>query len=229
MGESACQEGTTLMCGGRTLSVAIVDDHPVAREGFVASLRRLAPEIVRVHSARSVPPLLTVCDIDVVVLDLDLGPDAVTAPEQNVLALVRRGYKVLIYTQETRPAVLAACINAGALGLISKGEPMSSLVEGIRTVARGEPVLNCDWAAAVRLEDQRMPRLAPREREALALYASGLPLKSVATRMDVSSETVKEYLSRIRRKYSLAGREAHTRTELYQRAVEDRLVAPPGN
>ena len=41
--------------------------------------------------------------------------------------------------------------------------------------------------------------LAPREIEAIQLYAVGLPLKSVARRMGVSQETIREYLLRVRR------------------------------
>jgi DNA-binding CsgD family transcriptional regulator len=46
-------------------------------------------------------------------------------------------------------------------------------------------------------------------------------MKSVAKLMAISEETVKQYLGRVRRKYSLAGRAAPTKLELYHRAVED--------
>jgi len=59
------------------------------------------------------------------------------------------------------------------------------------------------------------------------MYASGLPMKSVARRMGISPETVKDYLMRVRRRYEEVGRPAATKTELYFRAVEDGLVDPP--
>lgn len=69
--------------------------------------------------------------------------------------------------------------------------------------------------------------MAPREAEAVRLYAAGLPLKSVARRMALSQETVKEYLLRARRKYAAAGRPAQTKTDLYRRAVEDGYLDAP--
>ena len=77
-------------------------------------------------------------------------------------------------------------------------------------------------------DDWPVPELAPRESEALGLYATGLPLKSVARRMHLSEDTVKEYLDRVRRKYTRAGRPAYTKVDLYQRAVEDGYLPPPG-
>jgi DNA-binding CsgD family transcriptional regulator len=63
--------------------------------------------------------------------------------------------------------------------------------------------------------------LSPQELRALALYVSGLPLKSVARQMGVQYETAKSYLDRVRAKYAQVGREARTKVELRNRAVED--------
>ena len=79
----------------------------------------------------------------------------------------------------------------------------------------------------LRSDAAAIPSLAPREAEALRMYASGLPMKSVARRMGISPETVKDYLMRVRRRYDEVGRPAATKTELYVRAMEDGLVNPP--
>ena len=81
------------------------------------------------------------------------------------------------------------------------------------------------WAEAIR--SGIGPELAPRETEAITLYAAGLPLKSVATRMGLSQETVKQYLNRCRAKYAAVGRPAQTKTELYRRAIEDGYLEAP--
>jgi two-component system nitrate/nitrite response regulator NarL len=54
-----------------------------------------------------------------------------------------------------------------------------------------------------------------------------MPLKSVARKMAISEQTVKQYLGRVREKYALAGRAAPTKLELYHRAVEDGHLLPP--
>jgi DNA-binding NarL/FixJ family response regulator len=58
----------------------------------------------------------------------------------------------------------------------------------------------------------------------LILYASGLPMKSVARRLGVSFDTAKCYVDRVRDKYERTGREARTKIELRQRAEEDGLL-----
>ena len=110
---------------------------------------------------------------------------------------------------------------------MAKHEDMAALARAITTVAGGETHLNADWAVAVKaLMGGDVPALAPREAQVVSLYATGLPLKSVARRLGVAEETAKEYLGRVKRKYLAAGRPARTRSDLYRRAVEDGLVSP---
>jgi hypothetical protein len=71
------------------------------------------------------------------------------------------------------------------------------------------------------------PALSHQERRALQLYATGMPMKSVAEKMTISDETVKQYLAGVREKYARAGRAAPTKLELYYRAVEDGHLLPP--
>ena len=61
----------------------------------------------------------------------------------------------------------------------------------------------------------------------LALYASGEKSVSVAARAGLSSNTVSEYIRRIRTKYAIAGRPAYTKIDLYKRAVEDGILPSP--
>ena len=71
------------------------------------------------------------------------------------------------------------------------------------------------------------PALSHQEKRALQLYATGMPMKSVARKMTISDETVKQYLGRVREKYARAGRAAPTKLDLYHRAVEDGHLLPP--
>jgi DNA-binding CsgD family transcriptional regulator len=74
----------------------------------------------------------------------------------------------------------------------------------------------------------RRPALAPRQREVLVAYVSSSDLlPTVARSLGMDRETLKTHLRRIRAKYAEAGRPAPTRRDLYVRAVEDGLLAPP--
>lgn len=206
--------------------LGIVDDHPAIAAGVPAGLDGLLILEDGCPVASTVDELLSdVDDLDVVLLDIRLRDGS--APADNVRRLVERGWPVLLYTQVRQPSVIAACLQAGACGVVGKHEDWATLARAIRTVERGDTYLNADWAAAVRvMADGEAPALAPREAQVVGLYATGLPLKSVARRLGVAEETAKEYLSRVKRKYHAAGRPVRTRTELYRRAVEDGIVEP---
>jgi two-component system, NarL family, nitrate/nitrite response regulator NarL len=64
------------------------------------------------------------------------------------------------------------------------------------------------------------------EMRALQLYATGMPMKSVARKMGIKEDTAKQYVGRVREKYARAGRAAPTKLELYYRAVEDGHLPP---
>lgn len=206
-------------------AVALIDDHPAILKAVIGELRSAFP-VRNVTEARHVEDVLAREEsYDVVILDLRL--DDGTDPAQNVKRLTDRGWPVLLYTQETNTRVVSRCFLAGARGIVAKNQDLADLLEAVSLIADSQPYLSADWAAAISREGSAIPTLAPREAEALRLYASGLPMKSVARRMGISAETVKDYLMRVRRRYEEVGRPAPTKTELYIRAVEDGLVDPP--
>lgn len=207
------------------LTVALVEDHPAILRAISAEIGATFPA-ARVTQARHVSEVLaTPGPYDVVVLDVQLNDDS--DPADNVRRVAGRGWPVLLYTQETNARIIARCFRAGAKGIVGKGQDLADLMDAVRIVADSQPYLSGDWAAALQSEGPVIPVLAPREAEALRMYASGLPMKSVARRMGISPETVKDYLMRVRRRYDEVGRPAATKTELYFRAVEDGLVEPP--
>ena len=165
--------------------------------------------------------------VDVAILDVQLADRS--EPEDNVRGIRDAGVPVLLYTQDTRLGVVAKCLQAGAMGIVNKREAPSVLVDAARAVARGEPFMNADWASALAADVRwAVPNLAPREVEALRLYATGLLKTSVARRMGIREATVDEYLTRIRRKYQASGRPIATKLDLYLRALEDGYIPPHG-
>ncbi len=98
----------------------------------------------------------------------------------------------------------------------------------IKAVASGEDWISPRLAYIFATDDASdRPVLGPQEARALQLYATGMPMKSVARMMTISEETVKQYVGRVREKYARTGRAAHTKLELYHRAVEDGHLPPP--
>lgn len=215
------------MTSTRAVRIAAVDDQPAILYGIAAGLRDADAAIEVTCVAHSVVELVeTAPTVDVVLLDIVLGDG--TLPEDNVARLNRQGWPVLVYSQDHRQAVIRRVVRAGALGVVSKSHPLSDLANAIRCVARGEAYLSHDWALALSGDEDFVPELATKERQALGLYASGMPAKAVARAMGVSENTVREHLERVKEKYRVAGRPAQTKVELYVRAIEDGYLPAPG-
>jgi DNA-binding NarL/FixJ family response regulator len=116
------------------------------------------------------------------------------------------------------------------LGYLPKSEPAAEMIRAAQHAGRGESYVTPILAALLVADregdlDVGVPQLSPQELRALTLYASGLAMKNVAGRLNVTYETAKSYVDRVREKYEQAGRGARTKVELYQRAVEDGFLS----
>ena len=210
------------------IDVAAVDDHPIILESVAGWVTQEEGDIRVVATAATVAALLAGPgrQADVVLLDLDLADG--TTVEGNVAAILAAGPSVLVLSASDRPLAVRAAIAAGARGYALKNEQASQIRAAIKEVAAGGDWVSPRLAYILATDDAPdRPALSNQETRALQLYAAGLPMKSVANRMTISEETVKQYLGRVREKYARAGRAAPTKIELYYRAVEDGHLPPP--
>lgn len=202
------------------LSVAVIDDHELVRDGLTALIGGQGLAEIR-YSGGSVQAAAE-SGAQVALLDIDLGPQA-PGVAQSTAILRGAGTQVLLISAFEEPAAVRGAMREGALGFIPKRASFEVLSEALTTVAAGELFLSVDLASILAASGE-MPSLSPRELDALRLYASGLKLAAVAHRMGVSPHTAKEYLDRVRAKYAAVGRRARTRTELYVEAQRDGLL-----
>jgi DNA-binding NarL/FixJ family response regulator len=209
------------------IDVAAVDDHPIVLDAVTGWVTAAESGIRVIAVAATVDALLAGPGrhAHVVLLDLDLGDG--TTVERNIAAIRAAGPAVLVLAASDRPAAVLAAIRAGALGYVLKAEETSQVRAAIKAVAAGMDWISPRLAYILAADDAPdRPVLSPQETRALRLYATGMPMKSVARRMALSEETVKQYVGRVRLKYSRAGRAAPTKIELYYRAVEDGHLPP---
>ena len=219
------------------IDVAAVDDHPIVLEGVARWVMSQEGDIRVVATATTVDALLAGPGrrAGVVLLDLDLGDG--TTVDRNVTAILAAGPAVLVLSASERPPMVRAAIHAGARGYALKTEQAAEIRAAIREIAAGGDWISPRLAYILATDDaadkptlsnqETRPILSAQETRALQLYATGLPMKSVALRMGISEETAKQYLGRVREKYARAGRAAPTKMELYHRAVEDGHIHPP--
>jgi DNA-binding NarL/FixJ family response regulator len=224
-GVTGAAEGRAAVTG--VIDVAAVDDHPIVLDGVAGWVAAAESGIRVVGTAATVGALLAGPGrgAHVVLLDLDLGDG--TTVERNVAAILAAGPAVLVLAASDKPVSVRAAMRAGALGYVLKNEETSQVRAAIKAVAAGEDWISPRLAYIFATDDAPdRPELSPQETRALRLYATGMPMKSVARRMTISEETAKQYMGRVREKYARAGRAAPTKLDLYYRAVEDGHLPP---
>ncbi|MGD8168060.1 response regulator transcription factor [Herbiconiux sp. P16] len=209
-----------------TRRVAIVDDHEVVSLA-IGALIASRSDLEFAGSADTVPRLLRgIATVDLVVLDLNLRDGS--RPSDNVHALRDWGAGVLALTSGENPFLIREVSRSPSLGIVRKSAPAASILDAIGRAAAGGAVVTTEWAAAVDSDpDLRTAPLTAREREVLALYASGLGAKSVAVELGISENTVDDHIRRIRTVYRQLGRPANSKVDLYRRGMEDGFLPLP--
>lgn len=211
----------------RDARIGVVDDHPSVILG-VSSILDAQDGMSVAASGATVSELLAhEQPLDVVLLDLVLADRS--TPTSNIDRLHGSGYPVLVYTSGDRPQLVREAGRAGAIGMIRKSEAPAAIVDAVRTAVRGDVVASADWAAALDFDTAFVTaQLSRREAEVLTLYASGETAERVANQLFISRQTVHDHIRRIRAKYAAVDRPAHTKIDLYHRAVEDGIMPPQG-
>lgn len=204
---------------------AILEDHPLMLAGIQQQLADDFPDARLVYSGKNVADVIeqhSAKQIDCAIVDLDLGNGEL--PVDVVNKLTQHHIPCLVVSVLAKPAIVQNVMSAGALGFVSKNSSTHILTRAIKAVLAGETFTAPELAGALASPDSRLVKLSDREKMALTLYASGLTLEQVAERMKVAASTVKEYLDRVRDKYTAAGIYARTKTQLYQQAREEGLL-----
>lgn len=197
------------------ISVLVVDDHEIVRQGIIGFLE-VQPDMAVVGEASSgeaAVKLAAATAPDVMVVDLVMpGMDGVEATAQ-VRRISPRTQVVVLTSHHTDEHIFPA-IRAGALSYILKDIRPKDMLEAIRAAARGEAVINAQVAARLISEMYRTPtadadpflELTARERDVLHLIADGLTNQEIADQLVLSLTTVKGYVSNILGKLHLADR-----------------------
>ena len=210
------------------IRIVVVDDHPIVRQGLVATLDD-EPDFEVVGAAGSAEEALTLVARqapDVVLLDLELpGLSGVEAIPR--LREVSPPSRIMVFTAyDTDERVLSA-VRGGASGYLLKGAAVAEIASAIRTVAGGGTAL-APSAAATLAAAVRSPRgagpLTPREREVLRLVADGQPNKQIARTLGISEPTVKFHVTSIFNKLG-----ADNRAQAVALAAQRGLLEPPSS
>ncbi len=218
-----------------TIGVLIADDEALVRAGFRMILDaepdlEVAGEASdgeqAVAAARRLRP-------DVVLMDVRMPRlDGIEAT-RRLLDASGRSTKVVMLTTFDMDEYVYGALRAGASGFVLKDLPPEQLVAGIRAVASGDALLAPSVTRRLIAEFVRRPpaspesavpeleQLTPRELEVLKLLAAGLSNAEIATKLFVSTTTVKTHVARVLMKLEL-----RDRVQAVVLAYESGLVQP---
>ena len=204
----------------RPIRVAIVDDHPVVREG-TAALLAAQPGLAIVGTAGSLEEarvLIAGGGIDVVLVDIRMGTDS------GLRLLAEGGLHapdapaVVMLTAYDYPQYAEAALRHGAAGFVLKTAPRPELCDAIERAAAG------GLAYSVRPGRDIAPRCSPRELQVVRLVVDGRSNDEIGAELGIGAKTVETHLARLFERFGLA-----SRTELATRALrEGWLELPPG-
>ena len=198
------------------LRVLLVDDHEVVRGGIKALLQA-TDDIVVTGEAGTVRQAIEEADRtrpDVVVMDVQLTDGSGIEATRDIRARHPETNVVMLTTYADDEALFAS-IMAGASGYVLKQVGGNELVRAIRTVGKGESLLDPAVTSAVLerlrkgkhlLRDEKLSRLSPQEERILALVADGKTNKEIGDELKLAEKTVKNYVSSILSKLEVARR-----------------------
>lgn len=204
------------------IRLLLVDDHPLFREGL-ARLLTSEPDFEMVAQCSTLAEalqLLSRSEVDVVLLDFDLGDEQ---GNHFILSARQSGYagKILMVTAGMNATESSVALKLGASGIVLKHSSPSTLANAIRLVANGETWV--DQKVIQQMADrllqggqQSLPRtLTEREDQVLRGVFEGLANKEIAAKIGVSESSVKATLQQLFHKFGV-----RTRSQLVRIALE---------
>jgi DNA-binding NarL/FixJ family response regulator len=209
------------------IKILIADDHPVVREGLIAMLSRevdfkvvgeAKDGVEAVNKARELSP-------DVVLMDLRMPEmDGVEAMRQIRSAMP--DIKFIILTTYSDDDYIFSGIEAGARAYLLKDAPREDLFKAIRSVYRGESLIQPVVASKLLDRFSQLSRRAPsgeelseRELEVLCLMSKGAANKEISAELNIAQSTVKTHITNIFQKLGV-----NDRTEAVTQALKKGII-----
>jgi len=199
-----------------TLQVAIVDDHPLFREG-VAHTLSIQPNIEVVAEGGSAAEAIQIAAErmpDIMLLDVSMPGTGLHAVREITAAVPV--IKVIMLTVSEEEDDVTAALRAGARAYVLKGVPARELIRILRAVAEGEVYVTPSLAASLLFEltsgrptspaANPLDVLTDRERQILERVAAVDSNKEVGIQLHVTEKTVKHHMTNILQKLQVRNR-----------------------
>jgi two-component system, NarL family, nitrate/nitrite response regulator NarL len=206
----------------KNVRILLIDDHALFRES-VARLLQAEPGFEVVANCSTGAEALEVLnsrEVDIVLLDLDLGPERGTDFLDSFRAESHQG-KILLVTAGVNDNEVPDLIRKGISGIFLKHGSPALLIRGIREAMEGRALFGQDQlrraleSAGQISTQQRRPDLTEREAQVLSFILEGLANKQIGDRLHISESAVKACLQQLFAKTGV-----RTRSQLVRIALE---------
>jgi DNA-binding NarL/FixJ family response regulator/signal transduction histidine kinase len=192
---------------GETVHVLLVEDHAAVRESMAAAFAREPGFEVVAHAGSLAEARRRLRGVDVAIVDLGL-PDGNGADLIPDLRAENADAQALVLSAGLDRSAVAAAVERGAAGALSKDAHLRDVVNAVRRLRAGETLMPIDEVVELlgfarrerhrELDDRRaLETLTPRERQILQLLAEGLDTQRSATRLHISPRTHRNHVSKI--------------------------------
>jgi DNA-binding NarL/FixJ family response regulator len=187
-----------------TVSIGLVDDHPLMIEGIVALLSR-APGLKVLSTGSTARDIIDISlrfHPDVIIVDLSMSGDVYAAIATSIR--ISPNTKVVAFTAATGVDSAIRALNAGANGYVLKGGSAKELIQAVESVRHGETYITQSFAsqviaglrnASLRRAAAEAVRFSIREDQIVRLLLRGKTNREIAVSLKISEKTVKNYMT----------------------------------
>src|SRR5262245_27381249 len=208
-------------CSQKSITVLIVDDHPVVRKGLISALglqtvHEAADGEEALAKARQLSP-------DVVLMDIDL-PKMDGLAVTKILHQEKPAIKVVLLSMHSMKIYGRRIIQSGACGYLSKQASPKEFVNAVEAAVAGGRFFGQDVTPSAPVVDSNPKELSlsARERQVLTEIATGWTNKEIASHLGVGVRTVETHREHIIRKLNI-----HSIAGLTRFAIIKGLIAVP--
>jgi two-component system, NarL family, response regulator len=204
------------------ITLMIVDDHPVVREGLAAILKsqKDIKIVAEAGDGEEACKLYDEFSPDVVLLDLRMPNKDGLGAIMELMARNPPKPRIIVMTTYESEEDIRRTLKAGAKGYLAKGTAPQEIRDAVRKVARGDSLLPPSIASKL-AESMAHPELSERELQVLQYMANGRSNKEIGQVLFISENTVKAHVKSI-----LAKLDAMGRTEAIAIAFKRGLIKP---
>lgn len=204
-----------------SMTILIVDDHPVVLRGIRALLSASFSDacIVEAGGAEEAEAVLSHRNVDIMITDLDLNGASGLALIRHVRQVMPAA-QVVIYTMHEEAWTVSEMADADTEAVVMKSDNAAELLMAVKSLCAGKGYYSPTFFRLLNSLKRHPDRLSDREKQVVSLTAMGLSAADMASRLGISANTVEFHRRRIMQKLNVANA-----AEMISRATELGLKA----